>query len=56
LFFEIIVAPGFEKNALELLKSKKNRIILQAKPFDPQPKQFRTILNGVLQQDKDLKI
>ncbi|MBK6965148.1 MAG: bifunctional phosphoribosylaminoimidazolecarboxamide formyltransferase/IMP cyclohydrolase [Bacteroidales bacterium] len=55
LFFEIIVAPGFEKNALELLKSKKNRIILQAKSFDSQPKQFRTILNGVLQQDRDLK-
>ena len=55
LFFEIIVAPGFEKNALELLKSKKNRIILQAKPFDFQPKQFRTILNGILQQDRDLK-
>ncbi|NTW26372.1 MAG: bifunctional phosphoribosylaminoimidazolecarboxamide formyltransferase/IMP cyclohydrolase, partial [Lentimicrobium sp.] len=55
LFFEIILAPGFEKNALELLKSKKNRIILQAKTFDSQPKQFRTALNGVLQQDRDLK-
>ncbi len=55
LFFEIIVAPGFEKNALELLKSKKNRIILQVKSFDSQTKQFRTILNGVLQQDRDLK-
>ncbi len=55
LFFEIILAPGFEKNALDLLKSKKNRIILQAKSFDSQPKQFRTALNGVLQQDRDLK-
>lgn len=55
LFFEIILAPGYEKNALELLKSKKNRIILQAKSFDSQSTQFRTILNGVLQQDKDLK-
>lgn len=55
LFFEIILAPGYEKNALELLKSKKNRIILQAKTFDFQPKQFRTVLNGVLQQDRDLK-
>lgn len=55
LFFEIIIAPGYEKNALLLLKSKKNRIILQAKPFDYQPKQFRTVLNGVLMQDKDLK-
>jgi len=55
LFFEIILAPGYEKNALELLKSKKNRIILHAKSFDFQSKQFRTILNGVLLQDKDLK-
>ena len=55
LFFEIILAPGYEKNALELLKSKKNRIILQSKSFDFQPKQFRTVLNGVLLQDKDLK-
>ncbi len=55
LFFEIILAPGYEKNALELLKSKKNRIILQAKSFDFQPKQFRSALNGVLQQDRDLK-
>jgi len=54
LFFEIILAPGYEKNALQLLKSKKNRIILQAKSFDFQPKQFRSALNGVLQQDRDL--
>ncbi|MFA6950838.1 MAG: bifunctional phosphoribosylaminoimidazolecarboxamide formyltransferase/IMP cyclohydrolase [Lentimicrobiaceae bacterium] len=56
LFFEIILAPGYEKNAIELLKSKKNRIILQTKTFDFQAKQFRSVLNGVLQQDKDLKI
>ncbi|MFH1120074.1 MAG: bifunctional phosphoribosylaminoimidazolecarboxamide formyltransferase/IMP cyclohydrolase [Bacteroidota bacterium] len=55
LFFEIILAPDYEKNALDLLKSKKNRIILQAKSFDFQPKQFRTVLNGILQQDRDLK-
>jgi phosphoribosylaminoimidazolecarboxamide formyltransferase/IMP cyclohydrolase len=55
LFFEIILAPGYEKNALELLQTKKNRVILQAKSFDFQGKQFRSLLNGVLQQDKDLK-
>lgn len=53
LFFEIILAPGYEKNALEVLGTKKNRIILQVKPFDFQGKQFRSLLNGVLQQDKD---
>lgn len=53
LFFEIILAPGYENNALELLKSKKNRIILHAKSFDFQAKQFRSLLNGVLQQVRD---
>lgn len=53
LFFEIIIAPDFEKNAIEVLKSKKNRIILQIKPIDFQAKQFRSVLNGVLVQDRD---
>lgn len=55
LFFEIILAPGFKDNALETLKSRKNRIILQQKSFDFQPEQFKSALNGVLWQDKDLK-
>lgn len=55
IFFEIILAPEYEKNALDILKTKKNRIILQAKTFDFQAQQFRTALNGVLLQDKDLK-
>ncbi len=54
LFFEILIAPGFEKNALELLKSKKNRIILQIKPIDFQAKQFKSVLNGVIEQLKDV--
>lgn len=53
LFFEIIIAPGYEKNALELLITKKNRIILQIKPVDFQPKQFKSVLNGVIEQLKD---
>jgi phosphoribosylaminoimidazolecarboxamide formyltransferase / IMP cyclohydrolase len=55
LFFEIILAPDYENNALETLKSKKNRIILQKKAFDFPVKQFKSVLNGVLVQDKDLK-
>ncbi len=55
IFFEIILAPAYEKNGLEILKSKKNRIILQAKTFDFQEQQFRSLLNGFLLQDKDLK-
>lgn len=53
LFFEIVLAPGFEKNALEVLGTKKNRIILQVNSFDSGGKQFRSLLNGVLEQDKD---
>ena len=55
LFFEIILAPGYKNNALELLQSKKNRVILQVKSVDFQAKQFRSLLNGVLEQDKDQK-
>jgi phosphoribosylaminoimidazolecarboxamide formyltransferase/IMP cyclohydrolase len=55
LFFEIVIAEGYENNALELLKSKKNRIILQKNLFAFSDRQFKSILNGVLEQEKDLK-
>lgn len=55
LFFEIILAPGYEKNALDVLKGRKNRIILQQKSFDFPERQFRSVLNGVIEQDKDLR-
>lgn len=54
LFCEVVIAPIFDTKALEILKSKKNRIILVQKSFELPKKQFRTILNGVLEQDKDL--
>jgi phosphoribosylaminoimidazolecarboxamide formyltransferase/IMP cyclohydrolase len=56
LFFEILIAPSFDADALELLKTKKNRILLIRKPSKVETKQFRTLLNGVIEQDKDLKI
>jgi phosphoribosylaminoimidazolecarboxamide formyltransferase / IMP cyclohydrolase len=55
LFFEIILAPEYEKKAIELLQSRKNRIILRQKSFDFQAKQFKSLLNGVIEQDKDLR-
>ncbi|MDR0559208.1 MAG: bifunctional phosphoribosylaminoimidazolecarboxamide formyltransferase/IMP cyclohydrolase [Prevotellaceae bacterium] len=55
LFFEIILAPEYSDEALKILKLKKNRIILKTKPNRRQQKQFRSILNGVLVQDTDLK-
>ncbi|WP_234735090.1 bifunctional phosphoribosylaminoimidazolecarboxamide formyltransferase/IMP cyclohydrolase [Tellurirhabdus bombi] len=53
LFMEILIAPSYDEAALELLKSKKNRILLQQKPVELPAKMFKTILNGVLEQDKD---
>jgi len=53
LFFEIIIATDYENNALEILKSKKNRIILQKKDFVLNDKQFKTVLNGVIAQKRD---
>ena len=54
LFYEVIIAPNFTPEALEVLKEKKTRVILIQKPIALPKKQFRTILNGVLEQDKDL--
>jgi phosphoribosylaminoimidazolecarboxamide formyltransferase/IMP cyclohydrolase len=55
LFFEVLVAPGFEPEALEILKSKKNRIIIMQKQQIKAASQFKNLLNGVLQQDADTK-
>jgi len=55
LFFEILIAPDFTEDALELLKTKKNRILLkQLKGLDGKV-MFKNLLNGVIQQDRDLK-
>ncbi len=54
LFCEVVIAPGYAVDALEVLKGKKNRIILVQKPVNLPKAQFRTILNGVLYQEKDL--
>jgi phosphoribosylaminoimidazolecarboxamide formyltransferase/IMP cyclohydrolase len=53
LFFEILIAPGYDDKALEILKGKKNRIILISKAYKAQLKQVKTILNGLLVQDFD---
>jgi phosphoribosylaminoimidazolecarboxamide formyltransferase / IMP cyclohydrolase len=54
LFFEILIAPDFTPEAMEVLQTKKNRILLQRKPVQFGQKMFKTLLNGVLEQDKDL--
>ncbi|MCX6277360.1 MAG: bifunctional phosphoribosylaminoimidazolecarboxamide formyltransferase/IMP cyclohydrolase [Bacteroidetes bacterium] len=55
LFFEILIADNFEIDALEILKSKKNRIILQKNSFTFSKRQFKSLLNGVIDQNKDMK-
>jgi phosphoribosylaminoimidazolecarboxamide formyltransferase/IMP cyclohydrolase len=54
LFFEVIIATSYSDHALEILKQKKNRVILIQKPCEFPKRQFRSLLNGVLEQDKDL--
>ncbi len=56
LFCEVVIAPDFEAEAIEILRSKKNRIILQRKATDLPKVNYRTALNGLLVQDKDDKI
>ncbi|MBG0781399.1 MAG: bifunctional phosphoribosylaminoimidazolecarboxamide formyltransferase/IMP cyclohydrolase [Bacteroidales bacterium] len=55
LFFEIILAPDYEKNAQQILQSRKNRIILQLRPAALPQSIYKTALHGFLAQDKDLK-
>lgn len=55
LFFEILIAPAYEEAALDLLKSKKNRNLLQQKTGLHTVKEYKRILNGVLVQDADNK-
>lgn len=53
LFCEVVIAPSYEKSALDLLSSKKNRILLLQKESPLSPTTVRTCLNGYLVQDRD---
>jgi phosphoribosylaminoimidazolecarboxamide formyltransferase/IMP cyclohydrolase len=55
IFFEVLIAPAFDEDALAVLKAKKNRILLELKPATAakHAKSFRSILNGTLVQDTD---
>ena len=55
LFCEVVIAPSYSEEALEILKGKKNRIILVQNEIDLPETLVRTCLNGVLVQDKDSK-
>lgn len=55
LFFEILVAPDFSAEALEILRSKKNRILLRQKMKLQALRQVKSLLNGFIEQDFDWK-
>ncbi|MDR1405922.1 MAG: bifunctional phosphoribosylaminoimidazolecarboxamide formyltransferase/IMP cyclohydrolase [Prevotellaceae bacterium] len=56
LFFEVIIAPGYSGEALALLKTKKNRIILVSKNTPLPAFQFRSLLHGVVRQNRDTAV
>lgn len=53
IFFEVLIAPAVDEDALTILRSKKNRILLQLKEFPSSIEQYKSVLNGVLIQSTD---
>jgi phosphoribosylaminoimidazolecarboxamide formyltransferase / IMP cyclohydrolase len=56
IFYEVLIAPDFAPDALELLSSQKKRILLRIKDWQAVPRSFKSLLNGVIEQDTDLPI
>ncbi len=56
LFFEVVIAPGYEREALTILKEKKNRIILINKGEKRTETKFRSMLGGALMQQRDSSV
>ena len=56
IFYEVLIAPAFEDAALDHLRKKKKRILLRIKDFYAHKRSFKSLLNGVIEQDTDLKI
>lgn len=56
IFYEVLIAPSFSPEAVKLLEKKKNRILLRIKDWTTREKVFKSLLNGIVVQDKDEKI
>ena len=54
MFFEVIVAPEYNEGVLDILFAKKNRIVLKLKSNDFPTKTYKSALNGILMQERDL--
>lgn len=55
LFYEVLIAPDFDEDAKELLTKKKKRVLLKIHSYDRPLRSYKSLLNGVVQQDTDLK-
>lgn len=53
IFFEVLIAPAFDEDALTVLRSKKNRILLKLQSLPSNKEQYKSVLNGVLVQATD---
>ena len=56
LFYEVLIAPSFSADALTLLMKKKKRILLKIKDYAIQSRSFKSLLNGVIEQDTDFRM
>ncbi len=55
IFYEVLIAPNYDADALALLSKKSKRTLLKIKDFNLGKKTFKSLLNGVIEQDNDLK-
>ena len=53
LFYEVVIAPEFDKEAINLLTKKKKRVLMKINRWHVNDKSFKSLLNGVIQQDTD---
>jgi len=53
LFYEVVIAPEFDQDAINLLTKKKKRVLMKINRWHVNDKSFKSILNGVIQQDTD---
>lgn len=56
IFYEVLIAPSFTPEAIQLLEKKKNRILLKINDWTSNKKAFKSLLNGVVVQDKDARV
>ncbi len=56
IFYEVLIAPGFDEDAFEFLSKKSKRILLELKEYGVPDKSFKSLLSGVIEQETDKKI